>query len=173
MRRRLHREKRHDLEEMVLDHVAQAPGGLVEGAAPFHIERLGERHLHACHLVAVPDGLKERVGEAEIEDVHDRFLGEEVIDAEDRVLRKNGPRDAVELARRGEVAPERLLDDDARVLRQPRGAEAFDDRGKERRWNREVVHGPPGGAERRLQCGERRRIGIVAGYIAQLGQHVA
>jgi hypothetical protein len=41
-----------------------------------------------------------------------------VIDAEDRILRKHRPRDAIELARGSQVAAERLFDDDARAIRQ-------------------------------------------------------
>jgi hypothetical protein len=41
-----------------------------------------------------------------------------VIDAEDRVFRKHLLRDLVELPRGGEVASERLLDNDARMLGQ-------------------------------------------------------
>jgi hypothetical protein len=33
--RRLHREQRNDLEEMILDHIAQAAGRLVEPPRPF------------------------------------------------------------------------------------------------------------------------------------------
>ena len=91
---RLHGEQRDDLEQVVLDHVTQTPGGFVEGAAALDAEILRQRHLDARHVVAVPDRLQERIGEAEIEDVHDRFFAEVVIDAEDRVFRERGPRDA-------------------------------------------------------------------------------
>ena len=97
--RRLHGQQRDDLEEVVLDHVTQAAGGFVKRAAVIHAEGLGQGYLHAGHIVAVPDRFQERVGEAEIKDIHDRFLAEEVIDAEDRVLRKHRPRDPVKLTR--------------------------------------------------------------------------
>jgi hypothetical protein len=51
----------------------------------------------------------------------------------------NAARDAVELARRSQVAPERLLDDHARVLGQPRRASPVDHRLEQRGRNREVV----------------------------------
>jgi len=116
----LHGQQGDDLEEMILDHVAQAARRFVERAAAPYPEVLREGHLDAGHVVAVPDGLEERVGEPEVEDVHDRFLAEEVIDAEDGVLGKHRPRHAVQLARGGEVAAEGLLDDDARVVREAR-----------------------------------------------------
>ena len=78
------------------------------------------------------------------------------------VLRKHRPRDAVELARGGQVAAERLLDDDARVVRQARRAEPLDDRREERRRNGEVVRRAAGIAERLLERREGRRIVVVA-----------
>ena len=75
-------------------------------------------------MVAVPDRLEERVGEAEVEQVLHRLLAEVVIDAEDRRLGEHLVQRLVERARRGEVAAERLLDRDARLRGAARPAEA-------------------------------------------------
>ena len=56
---------------------------------------------------------------------------------------KTDARDAVELARRGQVAPERLLDDDARVAGQAGGAEPLDHRREQRGRDGEVVRRAP------------------------------
>jgi hypothetical protein len=53
-----------------------------------------------------------------------------VIDTEYRVLREDRPSDAVELARRIEVAAKGLLNDDACLMGQAGGAQPFDDRGE-------------------------------------------
>ena len=53
---------------------------------PFDAEALGHRDLHVLDVVAVPDRLEERVGEAEVEDVLHRLLAEVVVDAEDALL---------------------------------------------------------------------------------------
>ena len=66
-------------------------------------------------------------------------------------------RDAVELARRGQVAAERLFDDDARMLGQARGAEPFDHRREERGRDGEVVRRAPGAAQRLFDRRERAR----------------
>ena len=75
---------------MVLHDVADRAGFLVELAAAGHAEFLGHRDLHAGDEVAIPDGLEERVGEAEVQQVLHRLLAEVVIDAEDAGLRERG-----------------------------------------------------------------------------------
>jgi len=57
--RRLHCEQRDDLEEVVLDHIAQTAGGFVKRAAVLHAEILGQGYLDAGHVVAVPDRFQE------------------------------------------------------------------------------------------------------------------
>ena len=168
--RRLHGQQRDDLEEVVLDHVAQTAGGFVKRAAVLHAEGLGQGYLHAGHVVAVPDRFQERVGETEIEDIHDRLLPEEVIDAEDRVFREHRPRDAVELPRRGQVAAERLFDDDARMLGQVRGAEPCDHRREERGRDGEVVRRAPSATQRLFDLRERALVLIVPAHVAEQGQ---
>ena len=141
--RRLHGKQRDDLEEVVLNHVAQTAGGFVKRAAVPHAEILGQGYLDASHVVAVPDRFQEGIGEAEIEDIHDRLLPQEVIDAEDRVFRERRARDAVELPRGGQVASERLFDNDARMLGQVRGAKPFDHRLEERGRDGQIVRWAP------------------------------
>src|SRR5271157_3658103 len=71
---------------MVLHHIADGAGLLVELAPALHAERFGHRDLHAVNLIAVPDGLQEAVGEAEDEQVLDRifridhYLGKEAVE---------------------------------------------------------------------------------------------
>jgi hypothetical protein len=71
------------LQQVVLDHVPDGAGLLVEGAPGFHADRLGGRDLDVVDGVAVPDPLDHRVGEAEDEEVLDGLLAEEVVDPED------------------------------------------------------------------------------------------
>src|SRR5262249_10030947 len=80
IRWRLHREQRDDLKQVILNDIAQASCGLVKGASPLYAEVLRERDLHAGNEIAIPDRLEKGVRKAKVEDVHDRFLGEEVID---------------------------------------------------------------------------------------------
>ena len=84
--RRLHGQQQQHVEQMVLDDVADGADLVVELAAALDAEILGHGDLHALDVIAVPDRLEEGVGEAEIEQVLDRFLAEIVVDAEDRLF---------------------------------------------------------------------------------------
>ncbi len=68
---------------MVLDHVANGAGGVVEEAAALDAEVLAHGDLDAFDVVAVPERLIEEVGEAEVHHVAHRIFGQVVIDAED------------------------------------------------------------------------------------------
>ena len=81
--RRLHGDEAEDLEEVGDHHVAEGPGALVEGSPPFEEQCLGDVDLHVLDVFPVPDRLEEAVGETEGQDVVDRLLPQEVVDAED------------------------------------------------------------------------------------------
>ena len=83
---RLHRHRRDDLHEVVDDDVAQRADRVVEVAAVVDAEVLGHRDLHARDVVAVPDRLEDRVGEAQIEDLGEAHLAEEVVDPVELLL---------------------------------------------------------------------------------------
>ena len=71
---------------MVLEHVAHHPRLLVVLAPMLHAHGLRRGDLHVVHMVAVPQRLEDRVGEAEDQEVLDRLLAQVVIDAVDLVL---------------------------------------------------------------------------------------
>ena len=54
-----HGKEGDDLEEMILDHIAQAARGFVKRPALPHAETLRECDLNTRNVVAVPDRLKE------------------------------------------------------------------------------------------------------------------
>ena len=89
---------------------------------------------------AHPDGLEEDVGESEDEQVLHRLLSEEVVDPEDLVLAKVAVEDLVEFDRAGEIASERLLDDEAAVGGESDASEAGGDVVEQRRWDRHEEH---------------------------------
>ena len=79
----VHREDRGDLQQMILNDVADGAGLFVEASAPSHAERFGHRDLNTLDIMAVPQRLEQRIGETEIEEVLDRLFAEEVIDTKD------------------------------------------------------------------------------------------
>ena len=138
--RRLHRRRPDDLHDVVDHDVAQRPDGVVEAAAGLDAEVLGHRDLDARDVQPVPDRLEHRVGEAQVEHLVQAHLAQEVVDAQELGLVEVAVHLGVERAGGGEVVAERLLHDDARVLRQPRLREAADDRAEQGGRDLEVEH---------------------------------
>ena len=64
-RRRLHGDEAQKLEKMVLHHVAQGARGLVIGAAAFDADGFGDGDLDMVDMGGVPQGLEQRIGEAQ------------------------------------------------------------------------------------------------------------
>jgi len=89
----------------------KGPGCVVETATVTHAELLGHRNLHVVDVIAVPDRLEQAVGEAQHQDVLDRFLSKIMIDAVDLMLVKNLEELAIELLCGSEIGAEWLLDD--------------------------------------------------------------
>ena len=84
--RRLHRRQREELQQVVLEDVADRAGLLVVAGAALDPHRLGDRDLDVVDELAVPDRLEDAVREAQRQQVLDGLLAEVVVDAEDLVL---------------------------------------------------------------------------------------
>ena len=82
-------------------------------------------------------------------------------------------RDAVELPRGGQVASERLFDNDARMLGQVRGAKPFDHRLEERGRDGQVVRGVRGATQLLFNRRERARVMIIPTHVPEQGQKMA
>ena len=175
----LHRDQRHQLQQVVLDHVPGRADAVVVAGPAADADVLGHRDLHVVDEVGVPDRLEQLVGEAQRQDVLHRLLAEVVVDAEDRLGREDLGHDGVELLRALEVVTERLLHDDAApavrvVLGQPVLLELADDVGEEPRRDREVEGVVAGRAalavellDGVLELGEGDVVGEVAGHEAE------
>ena len=134
----LHRHQRHQLHQVVLDHVAGGADTVVVAGPAADADVLGHRDLDVVDVVGVPDRLEHRVREAHRQDVLHRLLAEVVVDPEDRARREDLGQCGVQLARRLLVVPERLLHDDAAPragpgLREPVLLELSDDVAEEAR----------------------------------------
>ena len=145
---------------MVDDDVAQRADRVVEVAAILDAEVLGHRDLDAREEVAAPDRLEHRVREPQVEDLLEAHLPEVVVDPVelrlvDRLVQLGGER-----TRRVSVVPERLLDDDARVVGQPGRLEPLDDGAEEERRDLEVE-------DRQLRALDRRADALVGRGVAR------
>jgi hypothetical protein len=167
-RRWLHGRHGDDLQQMVDHDVAQCPDRVVEVAAVLDPEALGHRDLQAGDVVTVPDRLDHRVGEAQVQDLVQAHLPEEVIDPQQPSLGDVAVQIGGQLTRRGEVVAEGLLHDDPRRRRQrTRSRQPCHDRAEQARRNLEVEHRHGGGADGGLDALEGRRLGEIARHVGE------
>ena len=68
---------------MVLDHIAERPGLLIVGPAMLDAEIFGNGNLNILDGVAFPERFKNRVREAERQEILHRLFAEVMIDAVD------------------------------------------------------------------------------------------
>src|SRR5580698_1942356 len=97
---------------MIWHHVAKCAGLFVELAAALDSHRLRDGDLHLVDMVAIPDRLKEFVGETNGHDALDRLLAEEMVDPIDLLLVEDLQDPCVQGFGGFQTVPERLLDDD-------------------------------------------------------------
>ena len=148
--RRFHRRDREQLEQVVLHHIAQRARPVVVATPLFDADGLGHCDLHVVDVATVPDRLENPVAEAERDDVLDRLLAQGVIDPVDLRFQQDGEDALIEGARRVEIPPERLLDDDSpsgarRLVSQSDRGKPFDDGFEETRWRGQIEQDVRGG----------------------------
>ena len=66
---------------MVLEYIPQYAGMIVEAGASANILLFCDGDLHVVQIIAVPDRLENRVGEAKKQDILGSFFAEVMIDA--------------------------------------------------------------------------------------------
>ena len=122
--RRLHRDQRQQLQQVVLHHVAQRAGLLVVAGARADAFLFGDGDLHVVDVFLVEQRLEDAVGEPQHQDVLDRLLAEVVVDAVDLPLVEDLRDRVVDGARAVQIAADRLLDDQPRerLVAVPAGA---------------------------------------------------
>src|SRR5713101_2656646 len=153
---------------MILHHVADRAGLVVERSPALDSKILGHGDLDALDITPLPEGLQEGVREPKKEHLIDGPLTEVMVDPKDRPLVESIEQRTVEGLRRGAVAAERLFDDHASAVGATRPAQLCHDRPEQRGRDREVVGRALGGAELLTNRIERRRVPVVAVDVAQL-----
>src|SRR5208337_1107357 len=140
--RGFHREIAQNLEKMILDDVADGSRLIVESTAALYAEILRHRDLHALNIVAVPERLHERIGEAENDHVVHRALPQVMIDPENRGFVELSEKNLIQMSRRFQIVTERLFDDDTGIGRAAAMRELLEHRLEHGGRNREVVGRP-------------------------------
>ena len=161
----LHGGRRHDLHQVVDDHVADRPDRVVEVAAVLDPEALGHGDLDALDVVAVPERLEHPVREARVEDLLESHLPQEVVDSAqlrlvDVLVQLVGQR-----AGGCQVMAERLLHHDPCAAGQPGPGESAHHHAEERRWDLQVEHGVTGPVD-------RLRDALVGAFVGEVALHV-
>ncbi len=134
----LHRAGGDHLQHVVDHHVAQRADRVVEVAAILDPELLGHRDLDGLDVVAVPDRLEHRVGEAQEQQLDQAHLAQEVVDPVELRLVDVGVQLVGQRARRLQVVAERLLDDHPRVGGEAGLGQALDDLAEQERRDLQV-----------------------------------
>ena len=118
-------------------------GPFVITGAAFHAERFRGGDLDVIDITRIPERFENRVRKSQDQDVLRGFFAEKMIDPIGLFFGEGVVDDAVQFLRRGEIRPERFLDDHARpaaFLRfvQPRCLQMFQDRLELLRRDREI-----------------------------------
>jgi hypothetical protein len=147
------------------DHVAQGADGVVEVAAVLDAEALGHRDLDALDVVAIPHRLEHRVGEAQVQQLLEAHLPEEVVDPVELVLGDVLMQLVGQRPGRGLVVAERLLDHHPRRRGQPGVGEAGHDLAEQERRDLQVE-------DRHVRAFDGVRHPAVRGGVAEVALHV-
>jgi hypothetical protein len=124
---------------------------------------------------SVPERLEDAVREPQRQHVLDRLLAEVVVDPVDLALVEILVEDVVQLDRRGEVVPERLLDDHSRpaAFRRP-CADPLDDRLDDVRRDGEIADTVAWDAAFLVERGQHLLSAAEEGFcVHEIGRHVA
>jgi hypothetical protein len=104
-KRRFHRRHTEELEQVVLDHVAHDPGAIIIAGTGANAFGLCDGDLHVINIVAVPDGLKARIGKAEDQHILDRLFAQVMIDPVELLFAHHREELAVQGPRGGGIIP--------------------------------------------------------------------
>ncbi len=120
------------LQRVVLHHVAQGPGLVIEGAARLDAQVFGNRDLDVGNGVAPPQGLEQGVAKAQRKQVLYRRLAQVVVDAKNLVFAQYGGQRGVDRAVGLQVVPQGLFQHHARCRAvQPHRANLLGHRGEQ------------------------------------------
>src|SRR4029434_9352355 len=126
--RLLHRQIRENLEEMILNDVANGARLIVESSAALDAKIFGHRDLHALDVIAIPERLHTRVRKAEDQQVVHLSLPQIVVDAKNVCFVKGAKQNLVEASCGFKITTERFFDDYTSSFGGTRFRQLFHDR---------------------------------------------
>src|SRR4030095_15164618 len=131
---------------MVLNHVANGAGVIIDRPPALNPEILRHGDLDALDLIAIPERLEERILEAEEHHVMHWSFSQIMIDAEDVLFVESAEQNLVKRLRGAKVVPEGFFNDNASALSTFRLGQLFHDEPEQCRRDGEVVRRPLRGA---------------------------
>ena len=138
MRGRLHCDQREQLQHVVLHHVADRAGIIIERHAPLEANGFGDCDLHVIDVGGVPERLEHQVGKAQREQVLHRLLAEIVVDPENPAFGESARHRVIDHAAGGQIGAQWLFEAHPyRLARQPRRLQAGDGGAEQARRGRE------------------------------------
>ena len=108
--RRFHGYQRHQLQQVVLEHIAHHPHAVVVARTVADAYLLGYGDLDRVDVIPVPYRLEYGIGKAGEQDVLDGLLAEIMVDAVDLILPQHVVDQPVELAGRSQVGAKGFFD---------------------------------------------------------------
>src|SRR4029077_9044318 len=99
----LHRQVHQNLEQGILNHVADRAGLIVERPPALNTKRFRHGYLYALDLIAVPERLQNCILEPQENHVSDCSFPQVMIDAKDVLLVESAEQNPIEFLRRDEV----------------------------------------------------------------------
>ena len=101
---------------MILNHVADRAGLIVERPPALNAKRFRHGYLDALDLIPVPEGLQNCILEPQENHVTHRSFPQVMIDAEDVLLVESTEQNPIEFLRREQIVTEGFFNDDTSTI---------------------------------------------------------
>src|SRR5580765_3623632 len=124
---------------MILDHITNGSGLLVKLSSAGHAKFLSHGDLHTLHIVAVPDGLKKRIGKTKVKQICNRFFPQVVVNSKNPRFRESLLQSRIQHLGRSQVTTEGLLYDDSSAVRATRPLQTFCNNTEQTRRNCKIM----------------------------------
>jgi hypothetical protein len=133
---------------MVLDDITERAGFFIKASSTGYAKLFCHRDLDAFHVPPIPNRLEEGIGKAKIQEVLNRFFAQVMVNPKDGRLVEDLVQGPIQGFRGSEIPPKWFFDHDTAPLCTACAAQSFNDDGKHRRRDGEIMqrmlHAPEG-----------------------------